>query len=1041
MDNMCCANNSASMTRRASINWTGVIYFLSGFCALVDEVVWVRLLKLTLGNTVYATSIVVSTFMGGLALGALIMSRYSDRIVRHLRLYVLLETLVTISALSLPFILKLVGALYVWLYRAHHPSSWQLLIVQVFISAAILLIPTMLMGSTLPLLGRFVTALEKQTGRLVGRLYAINTLGATVGCFLAGFFLLRFLGVMGTVYAAAVVNLIVVFGGWFLARFAPVPIDQQAEPTQTESSEVQVVASEATSGRFYLLILAFFMSGFISIGYELLWMRSIIHLLSAFTYVFSAVLTIYLLGNVIGAGIGSGMVAQLKKPALGFAVTLSLLGLCGVFYLPLLLWWASKALPSLDKEIELWSRIIPFSTFLAKPLIQSVFLFLLPSVLMGIGFPLALQAWANYVHKVGRSTGTAYAANTIGAVVGGIITGFLLIPLLGLQLAISILGLAAVWIAAVMCIAFVRRSKIVSRFGLSAVAVTLTIVVARIPCDLFDKVVNSNPQLPQQLELVAVEEGVVTTVSLYRDFLEDTLYLYTSGQRVAGDTYFWRSDQKMLGHFPVLLSTDAKKVLSVGFGSGESTACLALHNLERIDCAEIAPEVVALSLKFFSHINLGDRLNEKVNVIYMDAKNYIDLTDIKYDAIVNDCIHPRQFAENASLYSREYFESARRHLNDKGLFMSWIPTHNVEPVSVLNSIFGTMMDVFPYITVWYMTPNPALYFLVVGSDRPQYFSPKHIENELLKNGVRESMSLIDINNNVDIFSCYIGDQNDLRRCIKSFTLNSDYSPFIEFTTDNLPAGSGMFGQFISDMRSDSLYGHIDWTGFAEQEKNNWLSDYSRLKDASGFLLLSNATDDYLQKLKYCMDGLRILPGNPALLDARDRIERDLLFICNKLIESDRFNEALGMAGNILQIYPQSAIGWIIRSGALRGLGDFQQSIDAGKMSIHLAPDNAGAHFHLGSVLFGAGQFDLAITHYNEALQLAEHPKKFATYNKTQMWNALATAYAKAGQFPQAIAAAEKALDLALSTGRKKMAEDIKKRLLILKAASSLQKQH
>jgi tetratricopeptide (TPR) repeat protein len=148
-----------------------------------------------------------------------------------------------------------------------------------------------------------------------------------------------------------------------------------------------------------------------------------------------------------------------------------------------------------------------------------------------------------------------------------------------------------------------------------------------------------------------------------------------------------------------------------------------------------------------------------------------------------------------------------------------------------------------------------------------------------------------------------------------------------------------------------------------------------------------------------------------------------------------------MAGNILQIYPQSATAWIIRSAALRDLGDVQQAVNAAKMAVQLAPDSAGAHFHLGSVLFGAGQFDLAITHYNEALQLAEHPKKFATYNKTQMWNALATAYAKAGQFPQAIAAAEKALDLAVSTGRKKMAEDIKKRLLILKAAAPSQKQH
>ncbi|GAH47377.1 unnamed protein product, partial [marine sediment metagenome] len=280
-----------------------------------------RLLKLTLGNTVYATSIVVSVFMGGLALGALIMARYSDRVRRRLRLYALLETLVTISALSIPFALKLVDTVYVWFYRTYQPSHTQLLIVQVIISAAILLVPSMLMGSTLPLLGRFITSLETEAGHLVGRLYALNTLGAATGCFLAGFVLVRFLGVMGTLYSAAILNLVVAFGGWFLSRFSDSTVEEQPEVVVAAGPEV--AAAKTPDGRFYLLILAFFMSGLISIGYELLWIRSIIHLLGGFTYVFSAVLTIYLLGNVIGAGIGSALVRKLKTPAVGFAVTLS----------------------------------------------------------------------------------------------------------------------------------------------------------------------------------------------------------------------------------------------------------------------------------------------------------------------------------------------------------------------------------------------------------------------------------------------------------------------------------------------------------------------------------------------------------------------------------------------------------------------------------------------------------------------------------------------------------------------------------------------
>ena len=329
-----------AIAKQSCVSWLMLIYFTSGACSLIDEVVWVRLFKLTLGNTVYASSIVVSTFMGGLALGALIMSRYSDRIRNHLRLYALLEALITLSALSLPWLLKLVDPIYAWFFQSFDPPHWQLLIVQVIISGVILIIPAMMMGSTLPLLGRFVTAVEKETGHLVGKLYALNTLGAALGCFLAGFVLIRIFGVMGTLYTAAALNLLVAFGGWILSRLRDTTAEQPSGFPATELP--QPTAARKLDMKFCLLVFAFFMSGLVSIGYELLWMRSIVHLLGGFTYVFSGVLTVYLLGNVIGAGIASRFVKRIKVPAAGFAVSLFLLGLCGIFYFPLLVAWTVR---------------------------------------------------------------------------------------------------------------------------------------------------------------------------------------------------------------------------------------------------------------------------------------------------------------------------------------------------------------------------------------------------------------------------------------------------------------------------------------------------------------------------------------------------------------------------------------------------------------------------------------------------------------------------------------------------------------------------
>jgi spermidine synthase len=1024
------------IARRASVNWIMLIYFASGACSLIDEVVWVRLLKLTLGNTVYASSIVVSMFMGGLALGAMIMGRYSDRVKEHLRLYALLETLVTISALLIPWALKLADNIYIWFYRAYDPTHGQLLIVQIIISAAILLVPSMIMGSTLPLLGRFVTALEKEAGHLVGKLYALNTLGAATGCFLAGFIFIRAFGVMGALYTAAALNLLVAFGGWFLSRLSGVEIQEKTEAEAAKTAEV--APPQKTNAKFLLLILAFFMSGLISIAYELLWMRSIIHLLGGVTYVFSAVLTIYLLGNVIGAGIGSRFAKRLKIPALGFAVTLSLLGLCGVFYLPVLILWISTVLPHVNNAFEAFYSWMPVSPYILKPLLQSAFLFLVPTIIMGIGFPIALQAWANHVHKVGRSTGTAYGANTIGAVIGGIVTGFVLIPLLGLQISISILGLTGLWIAAIMALIFAPDWKAPRRWALPAIAVILTILTTSkmMPLNLFDTVVKINPKLPRHFQLVAVEEGVTTTISLHRDTNDGSLRLFSSGQSVAGDNYVERGDQKMLGHFGVFLNSSAKKVLSVGFGSGETTACLSRHNLERVDCVEIAPEIVRTSLNFFRHINLGDKLHEEISMIYMDAKNYLHLADSKYDVIINDSIHPRDFAENASLYTKEYFQSAKQRLNDNGIIFSWLPIYDMT-ASVFDSIIGTQLEVFPYVTIWHLTPHPAPLILVASSKQQQYYSPKHIDKKLQNQAIRDSMAEINIHNGMDVLTCYIADQNDLRSVLTDFSINSDYSPFVEFTTDDETPYRQMIRRYVIKLRSRSVYDHIDWTGFTEDEKQKWLKDYKQLYKASSHLFMAyGAGDSYLTKLQHCMGGLGILPNNPALLDFRKNVQKRLFQDSMKLVRLGQVDDAMTQADQMLIIYPRSAVAWIIRSIVVRNKGDIEKALSFALRAIDLDPDSEDAHFNLGFIFIQLKQFEKAATEYENTLRFARQSGNLTSYTEVKILDALASAYYNLGRRDDAIAAAQKALDLARTTGQREMVEKLEKQLLPFKASPS-----
>jgi spermidine synthase len=1024
-------SNRTFIGRRASITWITLIYFASGSCSLIDEVVWVRLLKLTLGNTVYATSIVVSVFMAGLALGALVMARYCDRLRMRLRLYALLEALVTVSALSLPWLLSLADIVYVWFYQVYHPTPTLLLIVQIVISAGILLLPSMLMGSTLPLLARFVTALEAECGHLVGRLYAFNTLGAAAGCFLAGFVLIRALGVMGTLYTAAALNLLVALGAWFLSRFSQITDDKENRAA-IEKREV-APATRADAG-FYVLVLAFFMSGLISIGYEMLWMRSIVHLVGGFTYVFSAVLTVYLVGNVIGAGIGTRFAKRLRTPAVGFALTLFVLGLCGILYLPLLLFWTSRVFLHVQRALLTVHSFVP--SFVISPLVHGAFLFFVPSVIMGIGFPIALQGWATRVHRVGRSTGTAYGANTVGAVAGGIVTGFVLIPLFGVQISISVLGLIGIWIAGIMWYLFAAGSKVVGRWTLCAMALFFTIITVTTPSNLFNILIEiSMPTDP--MKLVWVEEGATTTVSVHRDPVDDSLGLYSSGQQIAGEWDATRSDQKMLGHFGVLLNSNAKRVLSVGFGSGETTACLARHKLESIDCVEIAPEVVKVALKFFSHLNLANKLDEQVNMIFMDAKNYLHLTDDSYDVIVNDSIHPRDFADNASLYNKEYFESARKRLSENGLIMSWLPFGNM-PASVFNSIIGTLMEVFPYVTIWYPAVHQAPLVLIVGSQRQQYFSPKHIEDELLKEGVGNSLAQIDIYNSVHILSCYIGDQQDLRPIVKGYSTNSDYSPFVEFTTDNITPMHQVLSDFVADVRTDSIYEHLDWSGFDQQQKQKWLRDYRSIYKALSCLFRAETSTVNLDKLGHCMEGLRILPGHTALTRTKAQVQTLLYTDSVSMVESGDIDAALDLAGEIRRIDPRSALVWMITAHAKLAGGDMKAALRAAYHAVDIAPMAPRAHLHVALILYRMGRFDQALAELKEMLRLAEQSGKMSNYKRAEMLEPIADVYAAAGKFDEAITTAQNAFELAVSSGHQQIVRHLRWRLMSLKAQRSAQ---
>jgi spermidine synthase len=960
----------------AGIIWVMAIFFFSGLCSLIDEVVWVRLIKLTVGNTEYASSIVVSVFMGGLALGALIMGKYSDRVKRRLLLYAVLELCATVSALSLPFLLRFMDGAYRFYFVKFQPSPAVLMVVQVFVSAVILLVPSMIMGSTLPLLSRYITAWEDRVGRFVGRLYAVNTLGATAGCFLAGFVLIRMAGVMGALYIAAGVNLFVACGGWVLSRF----YETSGEKAEDQVlSERNVIVKPGHVRKQYVLMLAFFTSGLISIGYELIWMRSIIIPLGGFTYVFSAVLTVYLLGNVIGAWIGSYLSRRLKNPAAGFGVSLTCLGTLGILYMP----WFSQWLNLLRTEIPKFTGLSSVTGFegIVLPLVSSIILFLLPSIAMGTGFPLALQGWSNYSHGVGLTTGTVYGVNTIGAVLGGLATGFILIPRMGAQLSITVLGLVGIWLGMTITLLFIRRISFIGRIVPASVAVVLSGITFIIPSDLFVQKVVSTPDI----QTVAVKEGVTTTVAVLRNS-DGNLLMTSNGVLIAGDDVH-RTAQKMLGHLGVLLNRDSRKILSVGFGSGETTFCLAQHDLSSIDCVEIAPEVVQVALQYFTHINLGAQLNQKVNMKYMDAKNYLHLTDRRYDVIINDADVPTH-SGSAPMFAKEHFQSSLEHLNPGGLVITKLHLAGISGLS-FDSILGTFLDVFPYVTIWFPTTKQISFFYLVGSQEKQVFSPKYIDENIRKESVGNSVAYLNFHNSLDMLSCYFGDETDIRRYLKGFHINSDYTPYVEFNIAQQKFGmlDDIFPKFIEKVRRNPLSGHIDLSGLSEDEQEKWRRDYELTYNTSTYLLLLFREKDTMTRMQYIIDGLKLTPDHPILLEQNKEI---LSFIKSTLVQG-RNIDGIDL---LLQNRPESGTAWMIKSWVLIRDKKIEEALNAAEKSVAFSPGDAMARDNLGWIYAALNQTEKAIEQFNEALKL--RPDEPVIY-----WN-LGNAYAKLGRFENAV---------------------------------------
>lgn len=753
-----------------------VCFFLTGASGLVYEVLWSRHLALLFGSTTEAVSVVLATFMTGLGLGALVLGRRIDRSPSPLRVYAALEIGVGAYALLTGPLLSFVGLAYGAIASRSELASGTSTLLKAVLSAAVLLVPSILMGGTLPALVRAVSDSRETARRLLPLLYALNTLGAVAGTLAAGLLFLEVFGLTRTMLLCAVVNVGV--GMLVLARAGDAPGAARASEDGEDALGPLRVLSSSRAGRFALFGL--FVSGATTMIYEVVETRVLALVFGVSSYAFTIVLAVFLGGLGLGA-LACALLSVLRAPRLlDFAVAQAGVALAAV---------AGIALMPLVPRVLAYVRQVPelgfWSVLLIKALLAAFFLFPL-AFFSGLGVPILIDAVADDLGRLGRTIGGAYLVNTIGTVAGSLAAGFLLIPAFGTEGSMRgtiLVNVAAAGIGGLILIPS-PRSRLAAAVGIVTVALT-SLLPARWPRALFlYSDTTAHPPMATKFEIEARLTGSPRQVLFFREGKNATVGVTQTevARTLLVGAYPDASDrldmatQTLLGFVPLAAHPHPEEVFVVGFGSGVTAdAATRFPDVRRVDVAELEPAVVEAS-PLFHHVNHSVEKNPKTRVLIDDARSILGATPRRYDVVISEPSNPWR-AGVASLFTADFYRSARRVLKEGGVFGQWTQLYFL-PTSSLKMILRTYLSVFPEVQVWWLDLGDII---ILGSEKPLPLSRKRID-ALLNGEFREDrLRFAKIGTAAEFYSRFLLDTDGAKRFVADETdLHTDDRPLLEF---------------------------------------------------------------------------------------------------------------------------------------------------------------------------------------------------------------------------------------------------------------------
>jgi spermidine synthase len=744
-----------------------VMFVGSGCAALIYEIVWFQLLELVLGATAASLAVLLGTFMGGMCAGSLLFPRLVPARLHPLRVYARLELAIGVAAVLILFGLPVLADLYV----ASAAPGLTGIVLRALLCTICLLPPTILMGATLPAMARWAQTTPEGVSWL-GLFYGGNIAGAVFGSVLAGFYLLRVYDMAAATYVAATINVAVAILAVLLAMRTPY------EATDAGASQVSRSARAAWS-----IYAAIGLSGMGALGAEVIWTRVLSLLLGGTVYTFSMIAAVFLAGLGIGSTAGAWIARVSRRP--GLALAACQLGVV------LAVAWAALLM---NREYPYW----PIDPALAAgpwynfqiDLLRVAIAILPATCFWGASFPLALAAAAHARPETDPAflVGRVYAANTIGAVLGAVVFSLLAIPALGSQNALR----SVIWVSAVAAVVMLVRTppgdaaiptlrRLGATIAVLVLAATASASVAAVPPDL----IAYGRQLAtfRGARYLYAGEGLNASIAVseseggIRNF-------HVSGKVEASTEVHDMRLQRLLAHVSALMHPRPQTVLVVGFGAGVTAGSFLLHpEVKRIVICEIEPLIPRMVAPFFSKENYDVLNDPRVEIVYDDARHYLLTTRETFDVITSDPIHP-WVKGAASLYTKEYFELVRAHLNPGGVVTQWVPFYQ-STEAVVKSELATFFDVFPFGTVWSNQYATGEGYDVVMLARPEALrvDPEALQARLNRPDharIASALAEVELGGVIGLMSTYAGQARDLRPWLADAQINRDRNLRLQF---------------------------------------------------------------------------------------------------------------------------------------------------------------------------------------------------------------------------------------------------------------------